>query len=67
MDNVSIPLIVKDLDYNEQYILKPNSGIHQFKGTRFRESKIDGYKKGGYLKDKNTYITKDGKETRRGL
>lgn len=24
-------------------------------------------KKGGYLKDKNTYITKDGRETRRGL
>lgn len=24
-------------------------------------------KKGGYLKDKNTYVTKDGKETRRGL
>jgi len=23
--------------------------------------------KGGYLKDKNTYVTKDGKETRRGL
>lgn len=24
-------------------------------------------KKGGYLKDKNTYVTKDGRETRRGL
>ena len=25
------------------------------------------YKKGGYLKDKETYVTKDGKETKRGL
>lgn len=70
MDNVSVPLIVKDLDYNEQRILKPNSGVHQFKGNRFRETKLysfNEYKKGGYLKDKNTYVTKEGKETRRGL
>ena len=28
---------------------------------------LEEFKKGGYLKDKNTYVTKDGKETRRGL
>jgi hypothetical protein len=28
---------------------------------------IFAYKKGGYLKDKDTYVTKEGKETKRGL
>lgn len=36
--------------------------------TRLIKDGIIGeYKKGGYLKDKNTYVTKDGKETKRGL
>jgi hypothetical protein len=36
--------------------------------TKFKPMiSVTGYKKGGYLKDKNTYITKNGKETKRGL
>lgn len=31
------------------------------------EEDMDVYRKGGYLKNKNTYVTKDGKSTRRGL
>jgi hypothetical protein len=37
------------------------------KTTPVKGKSIFGFGKGGYLKDKNTYVTKDGKETKRGL
>ena len=70
MSNVSKPIMA-----NGQY-LKPNSGLNQVppsssgyvKETPMM-SKYGGniYKSGGYLKNKNTYVTKDGRETKRGL
>lgn len=37
MNNVDKPLLVKDLEYNETKVLKPNSGNHTFKGTNMLE------------------------------
>ena len=45
MNGVSKPLMVKDVDNNEVRYLKPNSGVHQFKGQRFIERPM--YQEGG--------------------
>lgn len=40
MNGVSKPLMVKDVDNNEVRYLKPNSGVHQFKGQNFIEKPV---------------------------
>jgi hypothetical protein len=52
--------------YNMQQ--EQNGGyINQYTGGGNINNNIMKNKKGGYLKDKNTYVTKDGRETQRGL
>ena len=63
MSNVSKPIMA-----NGQY-LKPNSGLNQVppSSSGYVKETPMMLKYGGYLKNKNTYVTKDGRETKRGL
>lgn len=56
---------------DDKFIMKDDSNplplkVSDEKPITYTYEKLKG-KKGGYLKDKNTYVTKDGKETRRGI
>lgn len=52
-----------DLTLDNPYL--PNIPLQEYGGEL--PKLFSALAKGGYLKDKNTYVTKDGKETRRGL
>ena len=63
--------IRKTQDINDLEEIIPNIGAMEILlnsiASNDAQTNIPMAKKGGYLKDKNTYVTKDGKKTKRGL